>query len=127
MTDDERDELREHPLIGAGMIESIPQAAHALPCVLYHHEHWDGNGYPAGGVGTEIPAEARLLAVVDAFDAMTSERSYRESLVHAHALAEIIRCAGSHFDPELARRFVEACESRALMPDDGVPALAIEA
>jgi HD-GYP domain-containing protein (c-di-GMP phosphodiesterase class II) len=95
--------------------------------VLYHHERWDGYGYPAGRVGTEIPVEARLLAIVDAFDAMTSERSYRESLVHAHALAEIVRCAGSHFDPELARSFVEACETRVLAPDEGVPAFAVEA
>jgi putative nucleotidyltransferase with HDIG domain len=127
LTDEERDQLREHPLIGAGMIESIAPAAHALPCVLYHHERWDGYGYPAGRVGTEIPVEARLLAIVDAFDAMTSERSYRESLVHAHALAEIVRCAGSHFDPELARSFVEACETRVLAPDEGVPAFAVEA
>ena len=127
LTDEERDQLREHPLIGAGMIEALPQAAHALPCVLYHHERWDGYGYPAGRIGTEIPVEARLIAVVDAFDAMTSERSYRESLVTAHALAEILRCAGSQFDPELAKSFVEACDSGALDPGTRFDAFAIEA
>ena len=59
LTDDERDQLREHPLIGAGMIESIPQAAHALPCVLYHHERWDGYGYPAGRSRDGDPASRR--------------------------------------------------------------------
>src|SRR5882724_8772089 len=92
LSDADRDTLREHPLIGAGMIEALPQAAAALPVVLYHHERWDGYGYPAGRVGTEIPLEARLIAIVDAFDAMTSERSYRDSLHNAHALAEIARC-----------------------------------
>jgi HD-GYP domain-containing protein (c-di-GMP phosphodiesterase class II) len=114
LTDDERDRLREHPLIGAGMLESIPQAASALSCVLYHHERWDGYGYPAGRIGSEIPLEARLIGIVDAFDAMTSERSYRECLVVGHALAEIIRCAGSQFDPELARSFVAAVDSGAV-------------
>jgi HD-GYP domain-containing protein (c-di-GMP phosphodiesterase class II) len=127
LSDEERDQLREHPLIGAGMIESLPQAAHALPCVLYHHERWDGYGYPAARVGTEIPVEARLIAVVDAFDAMTSERSYREPLLIAHALAEIVRCAGSHFDPELAKSFVEAWEVGALELEPHIDDLAIEA
>jgi HD-GYP domain-containing protein (c-di-GMP phosphodiesterase class II) len=127
LTDEERDQLREHPLIGAGMIESLPQAAHALPCVLYHHERWDGYGYPAARVGTEIPVEARLIAVVDAFDAMTSERSYREPLLISHALAEIVRCAGSHFDPELAKSFVDAWEVGALELEPHIADLAIEA
>jgi putative nucleotidyltransferase with HDIG domain len=127
LSDDERDRLREHPLIGAGMLESIPQAASALSCVLYHHERWDGYGYPAGRVGTEIPVEARLLAVVDAFDAMTSERSYRECLVVGNALAEVARCAGSQFDPELARSFVAAYERGALELEPTLDDLAVEA
>ena len=117
LTDEERDRLREHPLIGAGMIEALPQAAHALPTVLYHHERWDGYGYPAGRIGTEIPLEARLIAIVDAFDAMTSERSYRDSLHTAHALAEIARCTGSQFDPELAEIFISARETGQLELD----------
>jgi HD-GYP domain-containing protein (c-di-GMP phosphodiesterase class II) len=127
LTDEERDTLREHPLIGAGMIEALPQAAHALPTVLYHHERWDGYGYPAGRVGTEIPLEARLIAVVDAFDAMTSERSYRDSLQIGNALEEIARSSGSHFDPELAHRFIEVCESGALALEVRVEVMIAEA
>jgi HD-GYP domain-containing protein (c-di-GMP phosphodiesterase class II) len=113
LTDEEREQIREHPLIGAGMVESLPQAAYALPCVLYHHERWDGYGYPAARVGTEIPVEARLIAVVDAFDAMTSTRPYRRALPTFHALAEIERCAGTQFDPEIAHAFLRAWSAGA--------------
>jgi hypothetical protein len=76
--------------------------------VRRHHERWDGGGYPTGRAGSAIPAEARLLAVVDAFDAMVSNRPYRRALSTAEALAELDRGAGSQFDPELAEGFVSA-------------------
>jgi HD-GYP domain-containing protein (c-di-GMP phosphodiesterase class II) len=114
LSDADRERLREHPLIGAGMIEPLPSAAHVLPSVLYHHERWDGYGYPAGRGGTEIPIEARLIALVDAFDAMTSERSYRKTLVTQRAIEEIDQCSGSHFDPELAEQFVVCWEAGKL-------------
>src|SRR5207247_7863563 len=85
----------------------------ALPCVLYHHERWDGGGYPSGRSGRLIPVEARVLAVVDSFDAMTSTRPYRGALPYDAALTEIERCAGKQFDPDLAQVFVEAWESGA--------------
>jgi HD-GYP domain-containing protein (c-di-GMP phosphodiesterase class II) len=75
--------------------------------VLYHHERWDGSGYPSGKAGEEIPVEARVLAVADAFDAMTSDRPYRRALTHTQALIEVERCAGTQFDPEIARVFLE--------------------
>ena len=85
--------------------------APALPYVLFHHERWDGLGYPTRRVGDEIPIEGRLLAVVDAFDAMTSERPYRPALTLDDAVVEIKRCSGSQFDPEVAGAMIEAVES----------------
>jgi HD-GYP domain-containing protein (c-di-GMP phosphodiesterase class II) len=81
-------------------------ARHALPYVLFHHERWDGAGYPSGLRGRSIPLEARLLAVADAFDAMTSPRPYRHALTTDRALAEIAICAGSQFDPTVAEAFL---------------------
>jgi len=86
----------------------------ALPYVLYHHERWDGGGYPTGRAGEDIPEGARLLSVADAFDAMTSTRPYRSALPTARALAEIERCAGTQFDPTLALAFLDAWHAGAL-------------
>ena len=74
--------------------------------MLYHHERWDGTGYPSGKAGEEIPLEARVLAIADAFDAMTSDRPYRRALTRDEALAEVDRCAGTQFDPRIAEVFV---------------------
>jgi HD-GYP domain-containing protein (c-di-GMP phosphodiesterase class II) len=111
---DELAEIRTHPSAGARLIGPIWPAQEALPYVLYHHERWDGGGYPTGRSGTEIPEEARLLAVVDAFDAMTSTRPYRRALPTWRALAEIERCAGTQFDPTLASAFLDAWDAGAL-------------
>jgi HD-GYP domain-containing protein (c-di-GMP phosphodiesterase class II) len=80
--------------------------ANALAGVLSHHEKWDGKGYPDGLKGEEIPEVARVLALCDTFDAMSSNRSYRSALEHQTVLAEIRRCAGTQFDPDLAALFV---------------------
>jgi HD-GYP domain-containing protein (c-di-GMP phosphodiesterase class II) len=113
-------EIRTHPTAGAELIRPIEPARKALPYVLYHHERWDGGGYPTGRAGTAIPEGARLLAVADAFDAMTSMRPYRRALPTSRALGEIERCGGSQFDPELALAFLDAWKSGAL----GRPAVA---
>jgi putative nucleotidyltransferase with HDIG domain len=107
LDEEEFEQIREHPKIGAKILLRFAAYREALPYVLYHHERWDGNGYPTGKAGDEIPLEARLLAVADAFDAMTSDRPYRRALTHAEALAEVERCAGTQFDPEIARIFLE--------------------
>lgn len=113
LTDEEFEEIRSHPMEGAKLLEQAAPAESVLNCVLYHHERWDGGGYPAGRMGVEIPVEARLLAVADAFDAMVSDRPYRRALPVEQALAELRRCAGSQFDPALAEAFVEICAARA--------------
>jgi HD-GYP domain-containing protein (c-di-GMP phosphodiesterase class II) len=107
LTPEELAEIRAHPEAGARLIEPIESAHCALPYVLHHHERWDGRGYPHRLAGPAIPLEARVLAVADAFDAMTSHRPYRRALGDDEALAEIDRCAGTQFDPEVVRAFLE--------------------
>ena len=120
---DELAQIRRHPEAGAQLLHGIAEFKAALPCVLYHHERWDGSGYPSGRAGTRIPVEARLLSVADAFDAMTSPRPYREALTAEHALGELERCAGTQFDPNLAVGFVDAWRIR--VQGGGLPARAV--
>jgi HD-GYP domain-containing protein (c-di-GMP phosphodiesterase class II) len=90
------------------MLGLIGTLREAVPCVLHHHEWWDGCGYPAGRAGEAIPPEARVLAVADAFDAMTSDRPYRRALPPERAVAELQSCAGTQFDPDVVDVFAEA-------------------
>jgi len=108
LTVDEVAEIRAHPTAGARLVMPLRRFHDALPYVLFHHERWDGDGYPAGLSGRRIPIEARLLAIADAFDAMISPRPYRGALTHAHAIAEVENGAGTQFDPVAAELFVEA-------------------
>jgi putative two-component system response regulator len=107
LTIDERIEVETHPSAGAALVAPLRYARQALPYVLFHHERWDGSGYPSGLRGDEIPIEGRLLAVADAFDAMTSQRPYRDALTSDRALAEIAIWSGSQFDPTVAEAFLE--------------------
>jgi HD-GYP domain-containing protein (c-di-GMP phosphodiesterase class II) len=101
-------EIRGHPSAGAQLVLPLRRFHDAMPYVLFHHERWDGDGYPAGLSGRRIPIEARILAIADAFDAMISPRPYRLALTHEHALAEVEAGAGSQFDPVAAELFVGA-------------------
>jgi HD-GYP domain-containing protein (c-di-GMP phosphodiesterase class II) len=107
LDDSELAQIREHPRLGARLLLRLAAFRGALPYVLYHHERWDGTGYPTGRAGEEIPVEARVLAVADAFDAMTSDRPYRPALSHREALDEVERCSGSQFDPTIVDIFLE--------------------
>lgn len=106
LTDDEFDQIKRHPRIGHTILRDIAPLADVLPGVLHHHERWDGRGYPDGLAAEGIPLMGRLLAVADAFDAMSSSRSYRPALPREKVIAEIAACAGTQFDPRLAEVFV---------------------
>ena len=100
----ERLVLERHPQIGYRMLDSLGVEPVAT-WVLHHHERWDGNGYPEQKIGTEIPLGARILFVADAYDAMTTDRVYRGRLSHDRAIAELERCAGTQFDPDVVAAF----------------------
>jgi putative nucleotidyltransferase with HDIG domain len=117
MTIAELTEIRTHPTAGAALVAPLRSARHAVPYVLFHHERWDGDGYPSGLRGGAIPLEARLVGVADAFDAMTSVRPYRQALSIDRALEQIAICAGSQFDPTIAEAFLEVwAESAGAWP-----------
>ncbi len=107
LTDEEYEMIKKHPEIGAQIIEDIPRMQDLIPGVLYHHERYDGRGYPYRLAGEKIPLFGRLICLADAFDAMSSTRSYREKLDHNYVLNEISKCAGAQFDLELAAMFVK--------------------
>jgi HD-GYP domain-containing protein (c-di-GMP phosphodiesterase class II) len=104
-------EIRAHPVEGVWLISGVRSLREAVPYVLFHHERWDGDGYPTRRAGDDIPLAGRLLAVADAFDAMTSARPYREALSFDEAVAEVERCASSQFDPQVVAVFLAAVEA----------------
>jgi len=107
LSQDERTLLHRHVEIGVQMLEGITHLKAVIPYILFHHEHWDGSGYPQGLVGKNIPLQGRLLAVVDSFDAMTTERPYHVAMPRDVALEEIRRKRGIQYDPELAEAFCQ--------------------
>lgn len=106
LDDQERGEIQRHAPAGATILQAIPSLQHLAPGARYHHERWDGSGYPEGLSGQRIPRVAQILAVCDAYDAMTSSRAYRPARTHELAIEEIERSAGSHFAPQVAEAFL---------------------
>lgn len=106
LVEDEWQVMRQHPEQGAEVLKSFPQLACALPVVRCHHERWDGSGYPEGLAGEAIPLSARIFAIADTLEAMSSNRPYRRALPFAAIRDEIARLAGSHFDPSLVSAFL---------------------
>ncbi len=106
LTDEEFAQIKRHPEIGYRILHDIPSMEQVLPGVLHHHERWEGHGYPRGLAGEQIPLIGRCLALADTFDAMSSNRSYRNAMQREVVLAEIKRTAGSQFDPKLVDVFL---------------------
>jgi HD-GYP domain-containing protein (c-di-GMP phosphodiesterase class II) len=106
LTEAERKTMEIHPQLGARILEGIDFLSAAIPYILYHHERFDGAGYPGKLSGEDIPVEGRLLAVVDTFDAIVSDRPYRRSATPDAAVEELQRYAGTQFDPAIVQILV---------------------
>ncbi len=119
LDDEEFAVMKGHPIVGATILTPVEFPWPIMPAVRHHHEHFDGRGYPAGIAGSEIPLLARILTVADSFEAMVSDRPYRKGRDHREAIAEIVRCSGTQFDPQVVDAFVEV--AGALTPEQ-VPA-----
>ena len=113
LTSEEFNAVKTHPVLGARIIHNIPHLEQASTAILQHHEYFSGHGYPTGLSGEEISPLAKILAISDAYDAMTSGRPYRPALTEAEAYDELQKCAGSQFDPEIVKVFCEAIPALA--------------
>jgi putative nucleotidyltransferase with HDIG domain len=116
LTDDEWAEMKTHPIIGANLLGEVPNLERIRPIVLAHHERYDGNGYPNGLKGDQIPLAAQIIAVADTYEAMTSTRSYRQALPHDVAVAELRRVSGTQLNPLVVDAFIRQIDS---VPQDG--------
>src|SRR5205823_8906254 len=107
LTDEEYEQIKEHAVIGARIVQSVGALQGVVPIIRHHQERYDGTGYPDGLRGQNIPIGARIIAVVDAYGAMTEDRVYRKAPGHEVAIDELQRLAGKQFDPIIVRAFVQ--------------------
>jgi len=114
LSEQEWRQIKSHPEMGVEILRYVAELANSLPIILNHHEHYDGSGYPSGLSGQQIPLEARLLSIADAYDAMTSFRPYHKQRSSQEAIDELKRCAGTYFDPELVDIFCKTIQSMVL-------------
>lgn len=110
LTDEEYNMVKEHPANSARLLSPIRQLKHIIPWIRHHHERWDGSGYPDGLKGEDIPLQARILMVADAFDSMTVSRPYRYAIGKEKAIEELKRCSGTQFDPQVVDVFIRCIE-----------------
>jgi putative nucleotidyltransferase with HDIG domain len=111
--------IKEHPVDGANLIATMTRLRELVPAVMHHHENWDGTGYPKGLRGTEIPQASRVIMFADTFDAMTTKRPYRGPLDEAAVRAELVKCRGKQFDPEITDRLLTSDFWQTLFPPAG--------
>lgn len=125
LTEEEYAVIQRHALIGADILKNITLIEHVADVAHYHHERYDGTGYPEGLMGEAIPIEARIVSVADSYDAMNSKRIYREALAKEEIICELERCSGTQFDPVIAETFVrlirEGKVEAALLPNETKP------
>jgi putative nucleotidyltransferase with HDIG domain len=120
LTAAEYEVFKRHPAYGREILDPIKFLQPVIPGVHLHHERWDGRGYPLGLAGQDIPLIARIIAVADTYDAMTSDRAYRRALPHEVTVNEIVRCSGTQFDPDIANVFTEQIDGlRSELVDSG--------
>ena len=112
LTRREFDSIKDHPTVGATLVSQVKGFERLVPIVRHHHERFDGTGYPDGLAGEDIPLEARILSVLDVFDALTHQRSYRRGLSREEALAIVERGAGTQFDPAVVKAFLALLKRR---------------
>lgn len=124
LTPQEREELQQHAAIGAEIVDRLEAYRPSVAIIRHHHERWDGSGYPDGLAGEKIPLGARIIAVADAFDAMTSDRVYRAALPVEVAFEELRKGSGAQFDPQIVELFQQAYEARGLLGEPRVARVA---
>jgi len=112
LTEEEFGIMKQHAEHGADMLKVVEGAEAIVPVMRHHHERYDGQGYPQGLAGREIPLLSRMLAICDSFDAMTTKRCYRHPIAFGECVGEIKKCAGTQFDPVISRSFIEFLEER---------------
>jgi HD-GYP domain-containing protein (c-di-GMP phosphodiesterase class II) len=110
--------MRAHVRVGHDLLRNVPALHDVAEVVLHHHEHYDGSGYPDGMSGDEIPMPARIVAVADAYCAMITRRSYKEAYSESDARAELRRCSGTQFDPEIVDAFLAVLDTPEAQDQD---------
>ncbi len=107
LTDKEWEEIKKHPEVGYRITRTTKEFAYIAEEILYHHEKWDGNGYPQGLEGENIPYLARVLNIIDSYDVMSNDHPYKEKMTREEIVVEIESCSGKQFDPGLAEKFID--------------------
>jgi len=110
LTDEERSQMQRHPVIGEQILSRVPALSTVASAIRHEHERWDGRGYPDGLAGEEIPLASRIVLACDAWHAMTSDRPYRRAMSRPAAVDELVRCAGSQFDPAVAAALLDVVD-----------------